>query len=320
MRVRRGLLPTLLLLALALLLGACEADGEDAADDADADAEADADTEEAADGGSITVGAFDFPESLVLATLYAEALEADGYDTEVQQAGQREALFPALENGDIDVLPEYNGNALDFVLGGEAEVMDSDATTEMLREEVADDGLVVLDAAEAENGDELAMTAERADELGVTAVGDLVGQEDDLTIAGSPEFAERSTGLVGLEEVYGLEFGDFLQTDACGPETFDALSSGAADVARLCSTDPPILEQGWVVLEEDEPFTLANNIVPVGREDALDEGAREVLNAVSAELTTEDLQDFNTRFGGDDPEDAEAIVTDWLAEAGLLDE
>lgn len=317
MRLQRGLLPTLLLLVLALGLAACEADGEDPVDDADA--ETDADAEEATDPGSVTVGAFDFPESLVLATLYAEALEGAGYDTEVQQAGQREALFPALENGDVDVLPEYNGNALDFVLGGEAEVMDSDATTEMLREEVAEDGLVVLDAAQAENGDELAMTAERADELGVTAVGDLVGQEGDLTIAGSPEFAERSTGLVGLEEVYGLEFGDFLQTDACGPETFDALSSGAADIARLCSTDPPILEQGWVVLEEDESFTLPNNIVPVGRDGALDDGAREVLNEVSALLTTEDLQDFNSRFGGDDPEDAEAIVTGWLEEAGLLE-
>lgn len=314
MRSRRWMLTTLLLLTAAVVLAACEADDADP-DDADAEVEDDADT----DTDSVTVGAFDFPESLVLATLYAEALEDAGYDTEVQQAGQREALIPALEAGDVDVLPEYNGNALDFVLGGEAEVMDSDETTEMLGEEVADDGLVVLDPAEAENGDELAMLPERAEELSVTEVSDLVGQEDDLTIAGAPEFAERSTGLVGLEEVYGLEFGDFLQTDACGPETFEALSSGAADVARLCSTDPPILEEGWVVLEEDQPFTLPNNIVPLGRDDALDDGAREVLNDVSAELTTEDLQDFNTRFGGEDPEDAAAIVTEWLAEVGLID-
>ncbi len=314
MRSRRWMLTTLLLLTAAVVLAACEADDADP-DDADAEVEDDADT----DTDSVTVGAFDFPESLVLATLYAEALEDAGYDTEVQQAGQREALIPALEAGDVDVLPEYNGNALDFVLGGEAEVMDSDETTEMLGAEVADDGLVVLDPAEAENGDELAMLPERAEELSVTEVSDLVGQEDDLTIAGAPEFAERSTGLVGLEEVYGLEFGDFLQTDACGPETFEALSSGAADVARLCSTDPPILEEGWVVLEEDQPFTLPNNIVPLGRDDALDDGAREVLNDVSAELTTEDLQDFNTRFGGEDPEDAAAIVTEWLAEVGLID-
>jgi len=314
MRSRRWMLTTLLLLTAAVVLAACEADDAEP-DDADAEVEDDADT----DTDSVTVGAFDFPESLVLATLYAEALEDAGYDTEVQQAGQREALIPALEAGDVDVLPEYNGNALDFVLGGEAEVMDSDETTEMLGEEVADDGLVVLDPAEAENGDELAMLPERAEELSVTEVSDLVGQEDDLTIAGAPEFAERSTGLVGLEEVYGLEFGDFLQTDACGPETFEALSSGAADVARLCSTDPPILEEGWVVLEEDQPFTLPNNIVPLGRDDALDDGAREVLNDVSAELTTEDLQDFNTRFGGEDPEDAAAIVTEWLAEVGLID-
>ncbi len=318
MRFRRALLPALLLLALVLVLAACEADDDEAVDE-DVDDEVEETDEEAAAGGSVTVGAFNFPESLVLATLYAEALEGAGYDTEVQQAGAREAIFPALEGGDLDVLPEYNGNALNFVLGGEAEVMDTDATTEMLREELAADGLVVLDAAQAENGDELAMTSELAEELGVTAVSDLVGQEGDLTIAGPPEFDERTTGLIGLQEVYGLEFGDFLQTDACGPETFDALSSGAADVARLCSTDPPILEQGWVVLEEDEPFTLPNNIVPIGRDDALDDGAREVLNAVSAQLTTEDLQDFNTRFGGDDPDDAAAIVTEWLEEAGLLD-
>lgn len=301
---------------LALVLAACEDDAEDPLAEGPEDADEDAADAEDADG--LVVGAFEFPESLLLATLYAEALEAGGVEVaDIQQVGAREATFPALETGEIDLLPEYSGNALDFVLGGEAEVMDADATVEQLREELAADGLVALDAAEAVNGDELAMTPERADELGVTAVGDLVGIADDLVIAGPPEMLERSTGLPGLEEVYGIEFGDFLQTDACGPETFDALATGAADVARLCSTDPPIAEEGWVVLEEDEPFTLANNIVPVGRDDALSDEAVDVLDAVSAALTTEDLQEFNVRFAGDDPEDADAIVTEWLEAQGL---
>lgn len=296
MRHRRRVLPVLLL-ALLLGLAACGGDEQE----------------------PITVGAFDFPESLLLATLYAEALEGAGYTASVQQAGTREALLPALENGDVDVLPEYNGNALNFLLDGEAPIADSATIDAALAEAVADRGLVVLDAADAENGDELAMTSERAAELGVVTVGDLVGQEGDLVIAGPPEFAERTTGLLGLEEVYGLSFGEVLQTDACGPETFDALASGAADVARLCSTDPPVLEQGWVLLEEDIPFTLPNNIVPLAREGALDEGAVAVLNDVSAQLTTADLQDFNARFGGDDPEDADVIVTGWLTSVGLLD-
>lgn len=306
--MRRPALAFLLGLVAALVLAAC-------ADDA-ADTDAADDTDDA-DAG-VVIGAFEFPESLLLATLYAEALEATGVEvTDIQQVGAREATFPALETGEIDVLPEYSGNALDYVLGGEATVEDPETTVELLRAELEDNGLLALDAASAQNGDELAMTAERADELGVSAVSDLAPHADELVVAGPPEFLERSTGLPGIEDAYGFTFGDFLQTDACGPETFDALGSGDADVARLCSTDPPIAEQGWVVLEEDVPFTLANNIVPVAREGALSDDAIEALNAVSAALATEDLREFNVRFAGEDPEDADAIVGEWIDAQGL---
>ncbi|HVL97768.1 MAG TPA: ABC transporter substrate-binding protein [Egibacteraceae bacterium] len=266
----------------------------------------------------VSMGAFDFGESVVLAELYAQALQARGVaTTAISQLAGREGTFPALESGEIDFLPEYNGNALAFITQEEIAPTDPEAITARLRAELEPRGLAVLESSPAENRDELVVTAETAERYGLRTVSDLAPVAERLTVGGPIEFSERHTGLVGLRSVYGIEFGEFVQTDAGGRLTVAALEDGTVDVARLFSTDPLVEENNWVVLVEDRPFTLPNSITPIVRADVLTDDMAEAINAVSSALTTEDLVEFNRRHSihGDDPE---AIARSFLNDRGLV--
>lgn len=274
------------------------------------------------DGGTpptpVSMGAFNFSESLILAEVYAQALRGGGVPTTaIRQLTGREGTFPALELGEIDFLPEYNGNALDYITDGKATDTDPEVIAQELRDRLAERGLVALESSPAENRDELVVTAETAERYELSKVSDLAPVAHELTVGGPVEFAERNTGLRGLREMYGIEFGEFIQTDAGGVQTVTALQEGKIDVARLFSTNPLIEEHNWVVLAEDKPFSLPNSITPIVRADVLTDEMAEIINAVSAALTTEDLVEFNRRFTLHDHA-PRAIAQDFL-EANDLD-
>lgn len=266
----------------------------------------------------VSMGAFNFSESLILAEVYAQALRSEGIPTTaISQLTGREGTFPALELGEIDFLPEYNGNALDYITGGEATDTDPAVITKELRAHLEERGLVALESSPAENRDELVVTAETAERYGLRKVSDLKPVAAELTVGGPVEFRERNTGLRGLRNVYGIEFDEFVQTDAGGEQTVNALQDGRIDVARLFSTNPLIEENNWVVLDEDEPFSLPNSITPIVRADVLTDEMADVINAVSAALTTEDLVEFNRRFTLHD-DAPRAIARDFLEAKGLI--
>lgn len=245
----------------------------------------------------VSMGAFDFSESLILAEVYAQALQSRGVaTTPISQLTGREGTFPALESGAIDFLPEYNGNALDFLTDQEVTETDPEAITSELRAVLAPRGVAVLESSPAENRDQLVVTAETAERYGLETVSDLVPVAGELAVGGPIEFVHRNTGLRGLREIYGIEFGRVVQTDAGGRETVAALADGTIDVARLFSTNPLIEQNGWVVLEENRPFSLPNAITPMVRAEVLTDEIAETVNAVSAALTTEDLVEFNRRY------------------------
>lgn len=268
-------------------------------------------------GRPISMGAFDFAESRILAELYAQALRDGGVSTGgISQLTGREGTFPALQSGEIDFLPEYNGNALDFISAEEVAHTDVETITEELRAALEELGLTVLESSPAENRDELVVTRETAERFDLVTVSDLVPVAEELTAGGPIEFTERNTGLPGLREVYGIEFDEFVRTDAGGPDTIEKLRNGTVDVARLFSTDPRIAENGWVVLVEDEPFSLPNAVTPVVREDVATARVVEIVNAVSAALTTDDLVAFNRRFTLEEAS-PDAIAREFLARKGL---
>jgi osmoprotectant transport system substrate-binding protein len=291
---------------LALVLAACGGD-------------------DALDGGtqpneqtSVTVGSTNFSEQLILAQMYAAVLEKAGVDVQTRlNLGAREVVFPALEKGEIDLLPEYNGSVLSF-LDPDATATTSDEVNTALAPLLDGKGLVALQQSPAEDKDGWAVTKETADQYSLAKVSDLKGKASQLVVGGPPELETRPAGLPGLKKVYGIEdFKEFKALDAGGPLTTSALNKGDIDVGRVFTTQGAVAEFGWVVLEEDKPLQPAQNIVPVGRKDAMTDQVKQALDAISAKITTEELTKLN-KLVDVDKQDPEKVASDWLTQQGLL--
>lgn len=297
------------LVVAGLVLAACAEQPleDDAAPDQD---------EPAAEG--IVVGSANFPESQTLGHVLATALEDAGYDVEREMnIGSRETYYPALARGDVDLMPEYVGSLLSHLQGG-TELTDTDEILAELREELADDGLVALEPSEAENRNALVVKPDLADELGLQTTSDLIDHGDDLVLGGAPETRERADGLPGYEEVYGLTFAEFVDLDPGGPLTIGALDNDDVDVARLFTSMPVISERGWVILDDDGGLIPAENIVPVAREEVVDDTVEQVLGEVMAALTLDELVGMNERVELDEA-DHDLVAEEWLREQGLID-
>ena len=298
---RKGIIGAMML-ALALVAAACSSGG-------------DSGTRE---GTTIVIGSANFGESSLLAEIYAQALEDDGFTVERKfNTGTREIYSGALESGEIHLVPEYVGSALAFK--GGTPTADSEATTDALRELWANDGISVLDPAPAQDKNGFVVTAASASALGLEKVSDLSELNGTLVLGGPPECPEREFCLQGLESVYGLSFSEFKPLDVGGPLTVAALEGDEIQVGLLFTTDGVIASKGFVLLDDDKGLQPAENIVPALRSDIAQEyggNVERVLNAVSAQLTTGDLTEMNklTGYDGDDPEQ---VAADWLASVGI---
>ncbi|MEH3032631.1 MAG: ABC transporter substrate-binding protein [Aeromicrobium erythreum] len=272
---------------------------------------------DAAASDTIVVGSADFPENEIIAQIYAQALEAKGVKVDTKlRIGAREAYIPALEKGEIDLLPEYSGNLLSYF------DKKATATSEDQIEDALDDALPskleVLDAAPAEDKDSLNVTKKFSEEEGVTSIADLA-KVKGLKLAANPEFKTRSYGIPGLEKVYGIKDVDFTAiSDGGGPNTLKALLDGKVDVADIYSTTPSIKENDLVTLEDPKNLIAAQNVVPLINKSKASDKVEEVLDAVSKELTTEDLLDLNAKNQGADKVAPETLAKEWLKEKGLV--
>jgi len=293
-----------LLAAFALLAAACGDDDDTAGGE---------------DKGRIVVGSTDFPEQQIVASMYAHVLEDAGYDVTTRLTlGTREVVEPALEEGEIDLYPEYVGTALTFITDGEHPLDGGqDALVEALREEFEARGVTVLEPAPAEDKNALVVTEETAERYDLTTTSDLADVAGELVLGGPPECPERPLCLLGFEETYGLEFAEFRPLDAGGPVTKEALDRGDIDVALLFSSDGGIAARGWVVLEDDKELQPSENLIPVIRTEVVNDEITDLLNAVSAKLTTEELSELNRQVDVD-KEDPENVARTWLEEQGLL--
>ena len=225
-------------LALAIVCCAC-ACGSGPADHADG----------AAQHGAVTVGSFDFPESVLLAGIYAGALTAQGFPVRVlPDLGPRELVDPALMSGLVQVVPEYSGSALEFVsVGRQSATSDVTATGRALAGWAAGRGLVAGRPSAAQDANVIVVTAATAARYGLRSVADLARVAPRLAFGGPPECQEVYC-LLGLKQVYGPRFRVFIPLDAGGPLTLQALQAGDIGVALLFSTDPAITTDHLVVL------------------------------------------------------------------------
>jgi osmoprotectant transport system substrate-binding protein len=273
-------------------------------------------------GGPVTVGSFAFPESEILAEIYSQALEDGGFDvTERFNIGPRQQTIPALQDGSINLIPEYNGNLLAYYnpefTERTTEEVDA-ALVDVLAENTADNPLVVLESAAAEDKDAYVVTRETAEANDLVSIGDLSALEP-FRLGANPQFGELLYGIPGLAEVYGVTDVEFLPIeDFGGPDTVKALVDDTVQVADIYTTSPALVAEDLVVLEDPENLIASQNIIPLVAEDVLTDEMTEILNAISAELETEDLIELRDRVEGDEKASAEDAATDWLTENGLL--
>lgn len=264
----------------------------------------------------VVVGSTNFIEQLVLANIYADVLEAHGIQVKKRfNLGSREVVFPALESGELDVLPEYTGMLLSYLTDGQAKEVGSDEVLTALRKHLPDD-IVALQISEAEDKDGLAVTEETAEKYDLKTYSDLKPVAQKLTLGGPPEMKTRSVGLDGLKKVYDVEFKTFRSLDAGGPLTQAALSSGQIDVARIFTTQGVLEQRDWVVLEDDKNLVPAENLVPIVRKSVATEKVRKLLDKISENLTTDELRKMNKRVGVDH-DDPEAVASEWVKKHNL---
>jgi osmoprotectant transport system substrate-binding protein len=264
----------------------------------------------------ITVGSFDFPESVLLADLYAGALAAQGFPARVlPDLGPRELVDPALMSGLVQVVPEYSGSALEFIsVGRLSATSDAAATSRVLAEQAAGRGLVAGRPSAAQDGNVIVVTAATAARYRLRSIESLAKVAPRLVFGGPPECPERAYCLQGLRRVYGLRFRAFVPLDAGGPLTLQALEAGDIGVALLFSTDPAIAADHLVVLADDRGLQPAESVVPLVRRDVVARYGPQllaVLNTVSARLTTGSLRalDARVQLPGADPH---RVADSWL--------
>lgn len=285
-----------LVAAGALALTACgNGDGKDGAD---------------GDRPTLTVGSQDYYSNEIIAEIYAQALEKDGYKVERDfRIGQREVYMPEIESGNIDVFPEYTGNLLQY-FDAETKASAKDEVYDALGGALPE-GLRVLDQSEASDQDSFIVTKEFADQHSLKAVGDLAGV-DGLVLGGNSELESRPYGPKGLKSVYGVDVGFTPIEDSGGPLTLKALRDGDVQIVNIYSADPALAKGDLVRLEDPEGLLLASHVVPVVSK-KVDDDAAAIINKVSAAMSAEDLVALNAR-SVDEQSPAETIAKDWLAD------
>ena len=269
---------------------------------------------------AITVASFDFPESVLLAEIYAQAIEGAGIPVEREPSlGPRELVMPALLQGLVEFVPEYAGSGLQFLAGDGSTSPDHEINHERFAERLGTFDVTALDASPAQDQNGFAVTEETAQRYGLRTLSDLARVSRELVFGGPPECTRRPFCLPGLERSYGIRFEQvFSNLDAGGPRTVSALSEGTVDVALLFTSGGAIDLNDFVLLEDDLDLQPAENVTPVIRTGVLDRfgpSLADTVNAVSALLSTGELRALNAEVArGATPEQ---IASRWLASNGL---
>lgn len=262
----------------------------------------------------IQLASFDFPESEILGELYGQALRQHGFPVEqVVQLGSREVVGPALEQGKVDMAPEYLGSALNFLNDRDRiATADPALTHARLEQAFAPRGVSVLAFAPAQDRNGFVVTGDLARRHGLEKLSDLAPLASQLSFGGPPECPQRPLCLKGLQDLYELRFARF-EAMPSRAVTAGELDTGEIDVGMIETTDPHLIGTDLVQLEDDRRLQPAENVVPVLRREVLDAYGPALVrlcNAVSAQLTTAELTRLNLQVADGQP--AAEAASGWL--------
>ncbi|AYG05101.1 ABC transporter substrate-binding protein [Gryllotalpicola protaetiae] len=273
---------------------------------------------------TITIGSAAFPENEILAYIYADALDNAGVKTAVKpNIGQRDRYIAALKSGEIQLVPEYTGNLLQF-LDASATATSSDDVYAALQAATKSGGSGKLDADKAEvleqspgqDADSYNVTKKFSDDNNVKSLADLKNVTTPLKVGANPEFATRPYGIPGLKSTYGVDATLTPISDSGGPNTLKALLDGDVQLADIYSTTPSIKQNDLVTLADPEHLIGAQNVVPLIATASASSKVTDTLNKLSAKITTDVLIDLNTKSSVD-KQSAQQIAKDWVKANGF---
>ncbi|OBI86684.1 ABC transporter substrate-binding protein [Mycobacterium sp. 1245805.9] len=305
LRVRRGTVRTAAWLATVCLIAACSNSDPLGA--------------QMRSPKSIVVGSGDFPESEIVAEIYAEALQANGFEIGRRMGiGSRETYVPALKDHSIDLVPEYIGNLLLYFAPDSTATMLDDVELELYKKLPGD--LSILTPSPASDTDTVTVITGTAGDWNLKTIGDLAAHSPDVRFGAPSAFESRPSGLPGLRQKYGLNIapGNFVAiNDGGGAVTVRALVEGKVTAANIFSTSPAMLQNHLVALEDPQHNFLAGNIVPLVNSQKKSDRLKDVLDAVSAKLTTSGVARLNAAVSGNSGIDPDQAARNWVRDNGF---
>jgi osmoprotectant transport system substrate-binding protein len=265
---------------------------------------------------TIVVGSANFTENQILAEIYAQALTAKGVNvTKKLSIGSREAYFPGLQDGSLDLIPEYTGVLLQYLNKSATESAPDDVYGAL--QKALPPTLTVLDKSAAEDKDAVVVSRATATKYNATSLADLSSHCGELTFGGPPEFKTRPDGIPGLAKNYSCTFKDYKALDAGGPLTVAALKNGDVQAADIFTTDASIVANDFVVLQDPKSNFAAQNVVPLINKSKVNDTVSKTLNAISAKLTTDELTKLNAEASSDAKPSPETVAKNWLSANSL---
>jgi osmoprotectant transport system substrate-binding protein len=326
-RLPAALLAALLLAIASLALAACGDDNDDSSDTGAAATETTGEAASAIESNpenakvTLTIGSKNFTEQKVLGEIYAQGLAAAGYKVNKElNLGDEKTALKALETDAISAYPEYTGTALGSFFGVPSNEIPKDPQQayEQAKADFAKKNIQALPPTPFTSSNEVGLTKEKADELGVTNISDLEGKSQDLTLYGTPECRQREDCLLGLQRVYGLKFKKFVPVDIA--LRHEVLDKGQADLSIVFTTDPQIKRNGYVLLKDDKGMFPPYNSMLLVRDDVYEEAGLdlpEVVGKVQEGLTAPVIQELNARVDLD-KKTPEQVAGEYLSETGLV--
>jgi len=279
-------------------------------------------------GGSskptIKLGSDGFYESKIMAEIYGQALEHNGYTVDRTGIGlaSRKVSAPALESGQIDLKPEYIGSGLAYY--DSTKTTGDPATNAAALQTILNGkggGITVLNYSPAADQNAFVVTAATATKYHLATMSDLTAVATTLKFGVAKDCSTNPVCAAAIKTSYGVDLSNAIPLSACDQPMVDALTGGTIQVGELCSTQPDIAKNGWVVLTDDKHTQPADNLAPLIRNDYLAKvdktSFEKILNDISAKMTTADLTKLNAEFVFD-KKDVSTIAKEWLTTNGFV--
>ncbi|ASN05606.1 ABC transporter permease/substrate-binding protein [Virgibacillus necropolis] len=260
-------------------------------------------------------------EPAILINMYKLLIENEtDLDVELKTSlGKTAFVFSALQEGSIDIYPEFTGTAIVTHLGGKAQSNEPKEVYQQAKEGMQEEyDMAFLQPMKFNNTYAVTTTKELAEEYDLQSIGDLNKVEDQLTAGFTLEFKDRYDGYVGMQEVYNVNFANVVTMEPGIRQ--EALSSGEVDVIDAYATDSYMIKLDLVTLDDPKNLFPPYQGAPLLREETLMKypELEEILNQLGGKITDDQMRQMNYQvdYEGKSPE---SVARNYLTEQGLLD-